>query len=698
MIRLFQWFPKLNKNTQPGEKQRASHLEFSISSIIPVYVLLNIISAIVLYPIIPCILEIPVEIINLNKTILSMNYSQMYLFFMISFLFLGFIILTFALKGLKGWESIISGKNVEDSEKIRYIRNKCMHIPYFVYFMQIILPCLGFLMCFLISGKINVETLIFLSKLEVLIITFSTFTGVILFVFSKKVLTEILFLTIRESNIDSLRLGVKSKIFLQILPVFTAAILFTSLLGHSRVIHEKGDVLFKINASQLTKISTNIETVKNEQEIKEALSDLVNANPGEVKKSYFYITPEGEFKFLDAQGPGSRFINNSKELTNLYKGRIYGYSGEIQGTAIKVNGTGGYWTVGVKYKVLSEQSTMFFIISFLVLLIINVLVIYYFSKSLANDLRLVVKGLNEIIEGDRNNKRAKLPVTSNDEVADLVLAFNRIQDIEKDKLELFEKQQDHLIENERLASLGQLIGGITHNLRSPIMSISGAYEALKDLINEYEESIDDTDVTRSDHHEIAKEMISWVEKIKPQCSYMSELISAVKGQAVGRNVLSSNSFSIGELIKRVDILMNHELKTNHCKIQKDIEIDLNTEIKGEINNLVQVLNNLIINAIHSYDGEEGMINLSIMKKDKNVEFIIRDNGRGIPKEVQEKLFKEMITTKGKNGTGLGLYMSYSTIRRFRGDMRFQSEEGKGTAFYITIPSADSNFNKGGEVI
>ena len=56
------------------------------------------------------------------------------------------------------------------------------------------------------------------------------------------------------------------------------------------------------------------------------------------------------------------------------------------------------------------------------------------------------------------------------------------------------------------------------------------------------------------------------------------------------------------------------------------------------------------------------------------------------KEVQQKLFKEMITTKGKNGSGLGLFMSYSTIKsNFKGDLSFETEEGKGTTFTIKIP-------------
>ena len=72
--------------------------------------------------------------------------------------------------------------------------------------------------------------------------------------------------------------------------------------------------------------------------------------------------------------------------------------------------------------------------------------------------------------------------------------------------------------------------------------------------------------------------------------------------------------------------------------------------------------------------------------ENNLVFTIQDYGSGIPKKVKDKLFKEMITTKGKNGTGLGLFMSYSNIRaHFNGNMTFESEEGKGTKFIITIP-------------
>ena len=77
---------------------------------------------------------------------------------------------------------------------------------------------------------------------------------------------------------------------------------------------------------------------------------------------------------------------------------------------------------------------------------------------------------------------------------------------------------------------------------------------------------------------------------------------------------------------------------------------------------------------------------TLNRDENNLVISVTDYGKGIPEDIQEKLFKEMVTTKGKNGTGLGLFMSYSNIRaHFNGNMRFESEVGKGTTFEIILP-------------
>lgn len=258
----------------------------------------------------------------------------------------------------------------------------------------------------------------------------------------------------------------------------------------------------------------------------------------------------------------------------------------------------------------------------------------------------------------------------------------------KEDMETIKNNQDILMERERLAGLGQLIGGIAHNLKTPIMSIAGAVQGLENLIREYDESIDDPLVNSQDRHDIAKDMEEWIPKIRAHLEYMSDIITTVKGQAVAS--LSSDDteeFTINELIKRVNILMKHELKNAYIYMNVVMKTDENQIIKGNVNSLVQVVNNMISNAIQAYEGKHDQnIEMIVNKKENNIVISITDFAGGLPKEVQDRLFKEMVTTKGKNGTGLGLYMSYSNIKaHFGGDITYVTETGKGTTFNIIIP-------------
>ena len=168
---------------------------------------------------------------------------------------------------------------------------------------------------------------------------------------------------------------------------------------------------------------------------------------------------------------------------------------------------------------------------------------------------------------------------------------------------------------------------------------------------------------------------------------MSDIITAVKGQAVNMNDDTPTVFTIDELLDRVTILMKHELKNAFVSLNIIKKINGSTSLIGNINSLVQVVNNLISNAIQSYESSNGgTIDLVIDNNGSNVIISVIDHGCGIPEDVQKKLFNEMITTKGHNGTGLGLFMSYSTIKgHFNGDMNFTSTPNVGTTFNIILP-------------
>lgn len=281
------------------------------------------------------------------------------------------------------------------------------------------------------------------------------------------------------------------------------------------------------------------------------------------------------------------------------------------------------------------------------------------------------------------------PILKNKRNVGTLIFLKDITQLEHDKIQI-KNNQNMLIERERLASLGQMVGGIAHNLKTPIFSLSGGLEGLSDLVKEYDESIEDPQVTNQDMHEIANDMKTWITKLKGHVSYMSDVITAVKGQAVNLSEEQSIDFSVTELFQHIKILMQHEIKHSLSILDITNNVPENIQINGSINNLVQVINNLISNAIEGYEKttNEKLIKLSanFEEHSKLIIISVQDFGPGLPDVVQEKLFKEMITTKGKNGTGLGLFMSYSNIKaHFKGDITFETAKGKGTTFFIKIP-------------
>ena len=184
-------------------------------------------------------------------------------------------------------------------------------------------------------------------------------------------------------------------------------------------------------------------------------------------------------------------------------------------------------------------------------------------------------------------------------------------------LQILKLNHDAVLGKERLASLGQMIGGIAHNLKTPIFSIAGAFEGLSDLTNEYAESIGDKNVLPSDHKEIANDMLVWTDKIKDYLSYMTEVIKAIQMQTANNADIIDEKFKIKDLIKYINILMKYELTKNSVELKLNILIDENEVISGNLNILVQVLNNLISNAIQAYKNEENkIVELNLYKKDE----------------------------------------------------------------------------------
>lgn len=655
--------------------------DFSILKILSIYNLVILLLGIVFYSLIPVLLNYGPDTINSYfETQIDAGYYYYVQYSLIVLAIMVFvdIFVLLQIRGLNKWKTLTPLKDEKSKIEVEKIKEKCFRIPYVIYVFQLIAFPLAILLILYLT---KVENALII-KIMALIFSFAALSSIITYMVTKNIFKKILIsFNNQKMYFRKIRFTLKSRVFFQILPLFLVTSIFIGLFGYANLVEEKGEMLFREYSNEFDKTYPN-DTYEYD-EIIEKIKSMRRIDSSHVKfvlSGYDELYNEGEEL--------SDFI---KKYTNIvaekYNGHIYDYYGsDIQGTVKYIKDSqNNIYTVGIKYSASSDDMLRIMIISILCMLVICIIYLIYFSKDISFEIVEVAKYLSKLSYQDEIDFDKKLPVTSNDEMGDLVIAFNKILDLEKKNMDTMSRNQEILVEQERLSSLGQLIGGIAHNLKTPIMSISGAVEGLDDLIKEYDESIEDPEVNHEDHHQIAKEMKEWLYKIRPYLSYMTEVIDAVKGQAVSMNASTIGKFSAKELVARTQILMKNELKRRHCNLNLDLNISEDTEIKGEISAIVQVMDNLIINAMDAYGENGGDIDIKVNEDSEKVYIEVKDLAGGIAETVKDKLFKEMITSKGKDGTGLGLYMCYSTIKgKFNGDMSFESEEGKGTTFYITL--------------
>ena len=590
------------------------------------------------------------------------------------------LILFFLLKDIDSYP-IYKQNKVKYKKNIDYIKKICLNLPNRLLLVFITIPLI------LSVGVLFMQTSYLTSsdfKLMLVIFILSTITISITNTYVRKLLSKILIELENTSFSKARRTGIVERLLFQILPIMLVCIVFTYLAVSSTYEKNNAQLLSNFYNNQFeTALSANPISDKDE------LIDLLDGIHLYADSNVLFITDK-DFNFIYQTGELSSFFKKyAAELSSKNDYKVYDYYGTSgQGTLYRITLTNGEtYYLGAYYVIYSDELILYIVSLLIILGLICSLILYAFASELSKNVKEVTNSLKEISNDNEAFAEKKLYITSVDEIGDLIKVYNNIQALTINHLHQLHDNQETLMEKERLASLGQLIGGIAHNLKTPIMSISGAAEGLTDLVKEYDSSIDDPEVTSKDHHDIAKDMTTWIDKIKTHTEYMSDVITAVKGQAVNLSNEEDISFTVGELLKRVNILMKHELKNAIIYLNISMKTDENLIIHGDVNSLVQVINNMISNAIQVYKGEPNKdINLILEQSGKNIIISVQDFGKGLPEEVQDKLFKEMITTKGKNGTGLGLFMSYSTIRaHFNGNITFETEKGKGTIFHIILP-------------
>lgn len=644
-----------------------------------------ILTAVILYFALPYVLNYPPNSIDndFQIQIVGIKYSVQFLILIIILVILLYTTLRIVYSKL----SLSDPKHKDDPVYINKLRKRAFNYPYMMLILEIFVPAV-IVAILLVLFNTEFELIV---RITTVVFSFCAVFSIFSYMISKKFFVNKLIATatLSKNEIAGIRLRLYKKLMIQILPLFLYSFVLILLFSIASMTVEKGHLLHHFYRQEL--ISTfPSDKVYELSEIEKTLSSIELKSEGD--HGFILSAKDGEVYYSPSE-LNNFFVTYTLDFYDKTQGYTYEYYGQNkEGAVIKLQTTSGEYYVGIRYFVFANNFVAPFIGIAILLILVNGLFIIYIGKDLTNDINNIMVGMNNISNSENIVYANSLPITSNDEIGDMTSAFNTVQKLTKNYVNQIHENQDTLMESERLASLGQLIGGIAHNLKTPIMSISGAAEGLSDLIKEYDSSIDDPDVNSQDHHDIAKDMNSWIVKIKEYTEYMSDIITAVKGQAVTLSEGAEVSFTVDELVKRVNILMKHELKNAIIYLNTGLKVDESLTLNGDINSLVQVINNMISNSIQAYQGKpEQQIDFLIERTENNLIISIKDYGAGLPKKVQEKLFKEMITTKGKNGTGLGLYMSYSTIKaHFNGDITFETKEGKGTTFHIILPLKNSD--------
>jgi signal transduction histidine kinase len=335
-------------------------------------------------------------------------------------------------------------------------------------------------------------------------------------------------------------------------------------------------------------------------------------------------------------------------------------------------------------------TTSVFIVIFLVLTSILFIIL---QKALQRRVIMPVLHLSEVVYSYSQNNFANRPVIqSRDELGILAGTINQMADkIEKYNRRLEQMVEDRtkqLINAEKMAALGELVAGISHEINTPIGTALTAASFLEKKASTLSEQLAAGDIRRSDLDSSLRNIDDAMKLVMTNLSRASELIQSFKKVAVDRSSSDKRIFNVKEYLKDIATSLKPRLKKNAHSIE--IEADETLEIESYPGDLSQVVTNLIINSvIHGFDENKrnGHIRIRAVKEDDRLILAYSDDGVGIPEENMSKIFNPFFTTKrGTGGSGLGLNIVYNIVtQKLGGTIECRSTVGIGTTFIISIP-------------
>lgn len=259
-----------------------------------------------------------------------------------------------------------------------------------------------------------------------------------------------------------------------------------------------------------------------------------------------------------------------------------------------------------------------------------------------------------------------------------------------EKLHQFQRQ---IVQNEKMASLGDMVAGVAHEVNTPIGLGVTASTMMLDRLANIQKEFESKTLKASTMSKFLAESQENLNIIYRNLNRAAELISSFKQVAVDQSSENSRSFCFAQLVNEILLSLRPRLKKVGHNINIEVDPALTVESKaGPIN---QILINLIMNSlIHGFEGiDDGNIDIcaELMAGNK-LKIVYRDDGKGIPPDIRKRIFDPFVTTKrGQGGSGLGMHLVYNLVTQaLNGSISLTSEEGHGVEFIIVFPVAGAN--------
>lgn len=248
-----------------------------------------------------------------------------------------------------------------------------------------------------------------------------------------------------------------------------------------------------------------------------------------------------------------------------------------------------------------------------------------------------------------------------------------------------------LVRSEKMASLGDLLAGVAHEINTPVGSIYSNSDLLIRALEKLRKLLDNAPELKG--QDVQRELTRILEALEnvgrvnqTACERIVSIVRSLKSFSRLEEPACRKA-NIHDEIDAALTLVHHELK-NRIDVERDYGELPDVEcVPGQLN---QVFMNLLVNAAQAIEGK-GRIRITTRAEGENVRIAFKDSGSGIPPENLDKVFEPGFTTKAAgDGTGLGLSICYKIILAHHGDIKVESELGEGATFTITLPLTGPN--------